>query len=241
MTELRSWPASPLLLFFVLLAACTGPRHKPSTITPGRGETVVLIHGLGGSARGLSKLAEGLSDAGYDTHTFGYSARKHSLDEISQLFQEFIDEHVETEDYHLVGFSMGNVVIRKGFQRPYRKGLRRLVMIAPPNNPVYLARKLNDCKFYQWIAGEPGQSLASQDFYKTLPKPTVPFGIISGNPDKDSASRGPHDGVVSVEETRLEGYQDWAFIDAYHPFLRGHRETLAYTRSFLAAGRFSQS
>jgi hypothetical protein len=163
------------------------------------------------------------------------------LDELSDELHSYIHERVGTPTYHLIGHSLGNVIIRNGFRKSYRGGLKRIVMLAPPNRPARLAQALEDNPLYEWITGDSGQKLADHDFYEVLPVPNVEFGVIAGNKGQRISFEEPNDGVVLVESTKLEGMSDWIVLDRIHTFIMNAEETFEYSRRFLETGSFQKN
>jgi hypothetical protein len=206
-----------------------------------RAESVVLLHGMGRTRASMVVLAWRFEKAGYSAHNFPYNERTANLDELSEGLHRFIRERVRTRTYHLVAHSLGNIIIRNGFKTPYREGLKRIVMLAPPNRPARLARTLEDNPLYQWITGDSGQKLADPSFYETLPVPAVEFGVIAGKRGQSISFEEPNDGVVQVESTKLEGMSDWIVLDRTHTFIMNAEETFEYCRRFLETGSFSKT
>ncbi len=75
----------------------------------------------------------------------------------------------------LIGHSLGNVIIRDAFQKEYPDLLGTVVMLAPPNQPALLAKRLKKNLIYRVFTGDSGQKLSEEEFYNGLPVPTVPF------------------------------------------------------------------
>jgi hypothetical protein len=187
----------------------------------------------------MAVLAWRFEQAGYQAHSFPYSQRPASLDELSDSLQAFIEERVDTPRYHLVAHSLGNIIIRNGFNKRYREGLGRIVMLAPPNHPAELARIFEDNPIYQWATGDSGQKLADPTFYEELPVPTVEFGVIAGSTGHGLLD-GPNDGVILVENTRLPGMADWIVLDHTHTLIMNAGDTFEYCRTFLETGTFGR-
>lgn len=231
------------LFFLAALLVASGcasqSKHSDLVERPGK-ETVVLIHGLAGSPWTLSTLEGALEDDGYHAVSFAYSARKESLDAISARFRSFIKTSVKSRPYHLVAFSLGNIVLRDALKTGLPEGLGRAVMIAPPNKAVGLAQSYRDCCLYSWIAGERGQKLADSSYYKTLPIPKIEFGVIAGDCGTCLSYEEANDGIVPVEATKLKGMKDWVVIRASHPGLRRHDLTVKHCRAFLKTGEFAR-
>jgi pimeloyl-ACP methyl ester carboxylesterase len=206
----------------------------------GREETVVLVHGQGRTRASLLVLHHRLERAGYRTASLGYSGAFEDLDEITNRLHRLIDKDVLTQRYHLVGHSLGNVIIRSGFRRPYRSGLGRIVMLAPPNSPAALAKRWHKRLWYRLIFGDPGQKLADDKYYAALPVPTVEFGVIAGSKSHTSLhSDAPSDGVVLLENTKLPGMADWVAVEHTHTFIMNSTNTFELLVRFLRTGRFA--
>ena len=186
-------------------------------------------------------LAWRFEQAGYRAHIFSYSQRTANLDGLSESLRVFIEERVDTPSYHLIGHSLGNIIIRNGFRKPYPPGLGRIVMIAPPNRPAELAQMFENNPVYQWATGESGQKLADPSFYEELPIPSVEFGVIAGTITYGIGFDGPNDGVVKVENTKLEGMADWIVVEHIHTFIMSAQDTFQYCLSFLETGAFEST
>ena len=202
--------------------------------------TVVFVHGMGRSRASLWVLQRRVKAAGYRTLNFSYSARKKSLDTITKEFQDYIETNVRTDTYHLVAHSLGNVIIRNGFNKDYSPGLERIVMLAPPNRPAELAKLLKQNLFFQWLNGDSGQKLSSDDFYAELPVPPISFGVVAGTRGQKLTFDEPNDGIVAVESTRLDGMKDWVSVHHSHTFLMNARDTAVHCISFLRHGEFNE-
>jgi hypothetical protein len=189
----------------------------------------------------MALLTWRFDEAGYAAYNFPYNERTSSLDELSDELHSYVNERVKTPTYHLIGHSLGNVIIRNGFRKSYREGLKRIVMLAPPNRPARLAQALDDNPLYQWITGDSGQKLADPEFYETLPVPTVEFGVIAGSQGHTIGFDEPNDGVVLVESTKLEGMADWIVLDRIHTFIMNAEETFEYSKRFLETGSFRKT
>lgn len=235
------------LLTFILLSGCvTGnnPVAKPDPleeIVMKKEATVVLLHGQGRSRLSMVILGKRFRSAGYQTLNFPYNQTIHSLDEISGQLVEFIGQKVKTSDYHLIGHSLGNIIIRNAFRKDYPDGLRKIVMLAPPNQPSHLAKRLIKNLIYRVFTGDSGQKLSEQKFYRDLPVPTVLFGVIAGDRGQSLTFSEPNDGVVTVESTKLEGMADWILLHHGHTFIMNCKDTFEHSRHFLEGGRFKES
>ena len=77
-----------------------------------------------------------------------------------------------------------------------------------------------------------------------LPPVDYPVGIIAGNRSIDPMASAfllrPHDGRVSVENTKLDGMADHIVIATSHPWLPRNRLAIEQTIAFLRDGKFRQ-
>jgi hypothetical protein len=181
-----------------------------------------------------------LHKVGFVTKSFPYRATDASLDGISDALRRYVEAEVETSRYHLVGHSLGNIIIRNGFVGGYPPGLGRIVMIAPPNQPAQLAMKLRDNPLFQMFSGDAGQKLGDESFYRNLPVPDVEFGIIAGNKGQTVTFDEPNDGIVALESTKLRKMTDWVEVSNVHTFIMNSRATREQVVSFLREGRFRE-
>lgn len=203
-------------------------------------ETVVLVHGQGRTRFSMIILEKRFASAGFQTLNFPYNQSIHSFDAISSQLIDFIKEKVKTKRYHLIGHSLGSVIIRDIFRKDYPKGLGKVVMLAPPNRPAHLAKLLKGNPIYRWATGDSGQKLSEEEFYNNLPIPLVPFGVIAGDKGQKLTFSEPNDGVVTVESTKLEGMADWVLLNHGHTFIMNCRDTFEYSLRFLETGSFQE-
>jgi hypothetical protein len=238
--------APVFLLTFILLSGCVtrkNPVAKPDPldeILVKKDATIVLLHGQGRTRLSMLVLGKRFRSVGYQTLNFPYNQTIHSLDEISGQLVEFIGQKMKTSDYHLIGHSLGNVIIRNAFRKDYPAGLGKIVMLAPPNQPAHLAKRLKKNLIYRVFTGDSGQKLSEEKFYRDLPIPTVPFGVIAGDKGQSLTFSEPNDGVVTVGSTKLKGMADWILLHHGHTFIMNCKDTFEHCVRFIESGRFKQ-
>ncbi|MBI1784248.1 hypothetical protein HYR69_03815 [Candidatus Sumerlaeota bacterium] len=202
-------------------------------------ETVILLHGMGRTRVSLLVLQGRLKRAGYRTLNFPYQTATRGLDENTEQLRQFIREHVqEGATYHLIGHSLGNIIVRNGFRDGMPEGLGRIVMLAPPNQPPHLAHVFKDFPVYRWITGDSGKKLTEEDFYRQLPVPKGEFGVIAGDRGQSITFNEPNDGILTIESTKLDGMKDFKVVHHTHTFMMNSRDTLGLCVNFLRAGKF---
>ena len=75
----------------------------------------------------------------------------------------------------------------------------------------------------------PSYGQIAEGFAATLPVPEVPVAIFAGD-----AAGVPGDGLVTVDETRLEGASEHHIVPAIHTFVMNHPSVIRGAVSFLA-------
>ncbi|NLV40296.1 MAG: alpha/beta fold hydrolase [Candidatus Hydrogenedentes bacterium] len=228
----------PFAALVCVLAGVFAAAEAPAEKVAAGSETVVLLHGMGRTRASMWLMEVRLRSAGYTVLNFPYSAKATTMDLLSDDLRAFLAEKVETPVYHLIGHSLGNIILRNGFKRGYPPGLGRIVMLAPPNRPADMARAFKDNPIYRWFTGDSGQQLASEEFYETLPVPPGEFAVIAGDRGQRLTFKEPNDGVVTVESTKLEGMKAWALVHHAHTFIMNSRQVALLCMQFLRHGNF---
>ena len=146
---------------------------------------------------------------------------------------------------HFVGHSMGGLLARVYIARHRPQRLGRVVMLGTPNGGSEIADRFRNFAPYRAFFGPAGQQLGTQRdaaVAAILPPVDYPVGIIAGDrsiyPLASALLPKPHDGRVSVENTKLEGMADQVVIHSSHPFLMRNDEAIAQTIAFLRDGKF---
>lgn len=237
----------PIGLFLLLAASAAAetavvevfPDIPAGGVEKEQRETIVLLSGIGRGRASLWVLDTRFQQAGYKTLNYPYVAQGYSIEELAQQFCLFLEDNVKTETYSLVAHSLGNLIIRLGFEHGYPEGLRRIVMLAPPNRPTELARALRDNPIYKWFTSKDGWQFASDEFYARLPIPNVEFGVIAGDRGQAVMLQEPNDGVITVESTKLAGMTDWTVVPHAHTFIMNSRLVAELCVSFIERGKFT--
>lgn len=205
-------------------------------------EAVVLVHGLGRTPLSMALLGHRLARAGYEVCRFGYiAALGETIDAMAKRLKRTILERVEAPTFHLVTHSLGGIIARAGCREPWPPTLGKVVMLAPPNQPPQLARTVGGLRVFRTFAGAAGASLADPAFFRDLPIPSVPFGVIAGTVGHAIGFDEPNDGIVTVDGTRLEGMSDFLEVERIHTFIMNAPEVAEATMRFLRGGAFSPS
>jgi Alpha/beta hydrolase family len=223
--------------------AVTGSGPRPR-------DGVVLLHGISRTARSLRKMQAAIEASGFATLNPGYASRRKTLQALAEDIHPDIERFTGAIEgsVHFVCHSMGGLLARVylGKYRPKRLG--RVVMLGPPNGGSEIADRLKDFKTYRAWFGPAGQQLVTRRDAATkamFAAIDCPVGIIAGNrsiyPIASALLPRPHDGRVSVENTKLDGMTDHIVIGASHPWLVRNTQATEQTIAFLKEGRFSRA
>lgn len=208
---------------------------------------VVLLHGLGRSRHSLKKMEANLVASGFEVAAVNYPSTRRSIDEHAAQVEKILAERTDVKEVSFVTHSMGGIVVRALLHRKgsWKESIRtgRVVMLAPPSQGSLAADFLKDSLPFQLIAGEAGQQLEPQAMAQ-LPPPPCSFGIIAGGKGDDKGYNpilpGDDDGVVTVENAKLEEAADFLLVHSSHTNIMNQDEVVAATLSFLKNGSFGK-
>ena len=230
------------LLFPALLLALPGCEGRPAPDE----EAVVLVHGLGRSPASMMVLAQRLERAGYGVVTVGYrSLRTAFADQVATVRSVVERCCAESSRVHFVGHSLGGLVIRGYLAETPPGHLGRVVLLAPPNQGSLFVDWLGELPAATEVLGPVGSALGTDSTHipATLPPPDYDMGIIAGTrsiqPIGHLAIPGPDDGIVSVEQTKVEGVPV-IVLPRSHAFIMSSRYTARAVIEFLRTGEFGE-
>ena len=181
---------------------------------------VVLLHGISRTARSFRKMQVALDGAGFATLNLDYASRRKALEALAEDIHPAIELFAGglTGSVHFVCHSMDGLLARVYLARYRPKRLGRVVMLGTRRSAVDHAM---------------------------LPPVDYPVGIIAGNRSIDPVAGTmlpkPHDGRVSVANTKLDGMADYVVVAASHPWLVRKSVAIGQTIAFLRDGRFNPS
>ena len=208
---------------------------------------VVLVHGLGRTRDSLNGIQAALDRAGYITAGINYPSTRRTLAEHAAQLTAVLDRLEGVQTVSFVTHSLGGLVVRAALAQDgaweSRLQVGRLVMLAPPSSGSSFADAVDEFLPAQILLGPAAHELAMEEI-RNIPSPDCSFGIIAaGGPGSDGWNpllEGDDDGVVSVEETRLEGADDFLLVRGLHTFLMKDDQVIQATLRFLETGSFSE-
>ena len=215
------------------------------TIKPYQKKIIVLLHGVIRTRNSLDLLGRYLqSRNAVDIIDWSYASTRQTIRQHADKFGEMLSHFPEDAEIFLIGHSMGNIVVRSYLKTKTDKRIKRMVMLAPPNQGSAFGRTVNDNVLFEALWGVSGQQLGGdfQKLEKQLGTPDFEFGIIAGHLENNLIRNpllvGPSDLVVAVDETKLRGASDFRIVNSTHTRIMNQRETLQYVQNFLNRGYF---
>jgi len=213
-------------------------------------ECVVLLHGLARTSSSFNAMQEALEEDGYLTANIDYPSREH---EIVALADIAVGEGLErcragegVEKIHFVTHSLGGILVRQYLSTETVDELGRVVMLGPPNQGSNAVDDLVDVPGFDWVNGPAGHQLGKGEACVPLPLEQVDFelGVIAGNrtidPITSAVLESPDDGRVSIEDTKVEGMDDFVIVEHSHAFMMRMQRPIELTKNFLRTGSFSE-
>jgi pimeloyl-ACP methyl ester carboxylesterase len=208
-------------------------------------EAVVLVHGIWSNGIDLWRLRLKLKQAGYDVHIFNYHVWQAPAAELAQKLHDRIS-NIDADVIHFVGHSFGGIIVLHLFdQFPFAtrcKNDGRIVLLGCPVNGSEVGKRVSRSAATRWALGH---TIDAGGLFGDVPEwkgwqdigviaGSVPLGIgmLTGGPEF------PHDGTVSVAETRLKNATDFVVLPVSHSGMLISAEVAHHVITFLRAGRF---
>jgi pimeloyl-ACP methyl ester carboxylesterase len=215
-------------------------------VPAGTNATIVFVHGALVRGWEMNILRRRMRKLGYQVRQFRYRSMLLRLEENAQKLKRFLND-TPGDVLHLVGHSMGGVLIRRVFEDDPDPRPGRLIAIGSPLLDCWVARR------FQRMHRRVGPLLIGRTVTDHLARAPDPvwhgkrdFGILAGTYRFGvgaifSTLPSPSDGVVLLEETMLKGIRDRADYRLNHFGMLFSRRCTAQIARFLATGRFEPS
>lgn len=208
-------------------------------MTSADGERVVLVHGLWMNGIAMLPLAHRLEHCNFRVTRHGYRSVSHGLRENARSLAAACGK--PGGRLHLVGHSLGGLVIMTMLQKHPEIAVHRVVLIGSPYADSAAAHNLAR---FTWSGGILGHTI--RDWLRQ-PRPKVPqsveLGVIAGDVSFGLGRLfvrlpAPNDGVVMVEETRVPGAADSIVMHISHSAMLVSPAVARAVATFLKKGRF---
>jgi pimeloyl-ACP methyl ester carboxylesterase len=209
---------------------------------------VILMHGLMRTSGSMRSLSDRLASRGHTPIAVEYASTRASIADHAQALRSLVESLPGKPHVDFVAHSMGNIVIRRAiydWQQPdgdpqqVLPRLGRMAMLGPPNQGATIAKRLSKTGVFGWVTGKGGMELGPEwaSIEKTLATPPFPFIIVAGklesSPIRNPLTEGDGDFVVSLEEAKLDGAEEFIEVPVLHSFLMDDEAVQSKVLSFL--------
>ncbi len=205
----------------------------------------VLVHGYLRSKDSLGPLKALLEEADYEVYAINYPSMAKSIEELSaQVGRVLGYASKDFNQVHVVSHSLGGILARKLMSASEWECQGKLVMLAPPNQGAVMADAILGWWPSERLVGPAGKQLITgvEGFAATAGTPRCSFGVIAGSLRNGEGLNpliaGDDDGIVGMEQTKLEGMADFITVNAAHTFIMSNPETHRHVLHFLEHGKF---
>ena len=207
-------------------------------------DAVVVVHGLWMIGSVMGMIRRRLQPHGFDVATFGYASIRQGLEANAARLAGFI-ANVPGDTVHLLGHSLGCVVIRALLEWHPLDRPGRVVCLGPPFAGSVTAERVARLPGGSHLLGRSMRGLIARGGFRSAPAGRE-IGIIAGCIGMGLGRLfgrfdGPNDGMVTVEETRLEGAADHIVLPVAHTALLWSREVERQAEHFMHFGRFDRA
>lgn len=190
----------------------------------------------------LYVLARRLRSQGFIVHTFTYPSVRADLNSNAGKLANFINE-LPAETVHLVGHSLGGILIRALFHFHPTQKPGRIVTLGTPHGGCRVAQHLNRHVFWRRAMGKCiAQFLAGAT--REWEPPAREIGAICGT---RSFGLGrwlypglprPNDGLLTVKESAFPAAREHLVLPVSHTGMLFSRQVAEQVANFLVKGEF---
>lgn len=204
---------------------------------------VILAHGLWVPGLVMKPLAARLSAAGLRCHTFDYRGRARPLEAHAERLARFART---IGPAHFVGHSLGGLVVLQALGADPALPSGRVVLLGTPANGCLAGRRFARHRVGRWFLGESGplwSEMRGEGGTRRWER-GEPLGVVAGTVALGlgrlfGTLPGPNDGVVTVEETTVEGMRQRIALPLGHSQLIFSARVAAQVAAFLKEGAFA--
>ena len=200
----------------------------------------MLVHGLWNRGWFMTVMSRRLRSKGHVVEVFDYPTRSNSLDGHADALHDFI-AGIEADALHLIGYSMGGLVILNLLDRFDDLPPGRVVLMGTPVKGSAVVRRLEKLPGQKLLFGKARENLLQG--YEITPQGRE-TGMIRGTRalglGQVAGQHGePSDGTVAVSETELKGLKDSVEMNVSHSEMLFSSEVIEQVEHFLLHGEFA--
>ncbi|HXZ92273.1 MAG TPA: alpha/beta fold hydrolase [Burkholderiales bacterium] len=210
----------------------------PNPPEPGALRDAILVHGLWMRGLVMGPLAARLTRAGFRCHLFDYTGRARPLAANAERLAHLARQ---VGAAHFVGHSLGGLVVLDALAREPSLPVGRVALLGTPARGCFAARRLAHFGLGRWLLGE-SEALWREGRTARWTRPE-PLGVIAGTVPIGMGrvfAQLPcvNDGVVCVDETRIDGMAACSVLPVSHSGMLLSARVAESLRAFLELGSF---
>ncbi|HXZ52566.1 MAG TPA: alpha/beta fold hydrolase [Burkholderiales bacterium] len=207
---------------------------------PGVLRDAILVHGLWMRGLVMRPLAARLARAGVRCHLLDYTGRERPLAANAERLAHLARQ---VGPAHFVGHSLGGLVVLDALTREPSLPVGRVALLGTPARGCLAARRLARFGFGRWLLGE-SEALWREGRTAHWKRPEQ-LGVIAGTVPIGMGrvfAQLPcvNDGVVCVEETRIDGMTACSVLPVSHSGMLLSARVAESLFAFLKRGSFPQ-
>jgi len=204
-------------------------------------ETVVLVHGVWMTGLEMHQLVRRVCSCGYNTVVFSYRSLLKPLAHNAARLADRVRQ-LDAPTVHLVGHSLGGLVILQALQDHPDLIDGRIVLLGSPVNGSVIAKRVQRYWFSRWSLGRSGGGALLGGGPRWQGQP--PLGVIAGTRPMGigrllGGFDGDNDGTVALAETEIAGATAAMTVDTGHFGLLYSTDVARAVCAFLRHGRFA--
>ncbi len=206
-------------------------------------DTVVIVHGLWVHGLVMTLMRRRVARGGYRVLTYSYPSMRLTLSENAERLERYC-RGLSAPRVHLVGHSLGGLVVLRMLERAAGVAPGRVVLTGTPYGGSFAGRRLARLPGGRAALGRSMRHWL--DPMHLAPATAREIGVIAGGmplgigrivaPDLPA----PNDGVISVEETRVPGMRDHIVLNVSHAGMLISRAVARQICAFLRDGAFER-
>jgi len=208
---------------------------------------VILIHGVTRHKFSMLEYKTIFDRLGYQAHIVDYQGDKYPISKIYNIVNKKITNIIKDKNkkVNFVGASLGGILARMVLEYNPPLNIGRVVQISPPNKGSEFADNLIGSSHSEELFGPAIYQLGSgENGIHNLLSPIKGYelGVIAGDNKIDDSwihdISGDNDGVISIENTKVEGMKEHYIIHDNHKKIANNKETISKTVKFITEGTF---
>jgi triacylglycerol lipase len=209
---------------------------------------VYFIHGYAGPGFEMKKLFIAAEKEGFDSTLFSYRSMTKDIETVAhQLIQKIQSDCAESISF--VTHSMGALVVRSMYNEVDNLQrfplIRRIVMIAPPNNGTAVADFYYKIPVLRFLLGPNLKNLTTNSITGSgrYPLPNCEIGLITGSfkwsKYLNIFLKDDNDGLIIPEKASLGIEKDVMNVKSWHFGILYNKKVIKNVISFLKFGQFN--